>query len=182
MPALCALGCATAAIAGSGPRHGQTAPPRKRGADLPGSVTGKGLHVVWYDRQSASGPLVTSMVADARAGSLTRSAGGGDSRLSDARAVLYRHGRPEATIQAPVLFADERSPTVTGTGGVTVVSIADPRDTTLHADRVVWDRRTGILTATGHAVVIRRVPGKPPQTAAGAVIVYNISSRHISVR
>src|SRR4051812_17146411 len=94
---------------GKQPRGAEAKPVEKKDlrAQLPGEVTGFGLHIPWVKRdpEHPNGPPVPVLIADAKSGVLTNDEENPTVLLRDARVRLFRNGKPAATIDAPQITA-----------------------------------------------------------------------------
>ena len=96
-------------------------------------------------------------------------------QLQDVNATLYYADKPSATIEAPHVTANQRDRIVIATGGVTIHSVLDldatnpakakPADTTVTADKMVWDSHTTRVVCTGNAHLVSKKPERSPLTA-----------------
>lgn len=148
--------------------------------ELPNAVTGKGWHLPWYTRDPNNPERqIPVFQADAQTGALTGNTDNITAQLHKVNVVLYRDGKPAATAQAPRLTANRRDKIIVGTGGVRIVSLTDPPDTVITADKIRWDTRTSHIVATGSAHAKGKMKNGLPVDVSGNHITYDIARDEI---
>jgi len=150
----------------------------------PGSMTGTNWHIPWKapDPKHPNGPLITVMIADAETGNLSVQDSNIHLRLDGVHAQLFRNARLAAKVQASEVNTDKHSRIIVGTGGVKVVSITDPPDTVITADRMTWDTRSSKVIAEGNAHAIQyRSQGTLPNETFGDRILFDTETGKLSV-
>lgn len=162
--------------------------------ELPGAVRGTGWHIPWYapDPKNPDGPPQRLLVADAKQGAMDSDKDVARIRLTDVQATLYHDGKPSATLDAPHVTTNERDRVIVATGGVTIHSLISPRnprrrvavppDSTVTADKVVWDSHKPEVVCTGHARLISKQPGSPAIESYSEKIIYNTETGDVDFR
>ena len=162
--------------------------------DLPGAVRGTGWHIPWYasDPKHPDAPTQRLLVADAKQGAMDSDKDIARIRLTDVQATLYHEGKPSATLVAPHVTTNERDRVIVATGGVTIHSLIDPMavnkpkskptDTTVTADKVVWNSHTTEVVCTGNAVLIYKQADVPDITQRSDVILYDTATQRFRAR
>jgi hypothetical protein len=153
----------------------ETPDRKKRELELPGQVSGKGWHIPWRmrDPKHPNGPPIPVLIADAKSGVLTNDEENPTVLLRDVRARLFRNGKHTADIAAPEVTADQKERLVIGRGGVTFVSLTNPPDTVVTADKITWDTRQSKVFAEGNARVTRRHKDGQTDTTIGNRITFD---------
>ncbi len=80
--------------------------------------------------------------------------------LFDAHALIYKAGRPLATIVAPWVEFSNKNREVYAKGGVTLHSLNEPV-TTLNADRITWYGKQSIIVAEGNVRAVQLRKNQP---------------------
>lgn len=161
---------------------------------LPGAVQGTGWHIPWYapDPKNPTAPPRRVLVADARQGAMDSKTVGKQNvltvHLRDVHATFYHEDQPSATLDAPFVTTNERDRILIATGGVTLHSVLDPMtapgqkakpsDTTVQADKIVWDSHTTQVVCTGNARLFQKNPGIQDIHSESNRILYNTATRH----
>ena len=160
-----------------------------RKKELPGAVRGTGWHIPWYapDPKNPKAGLQRVLIADAREGAMGSKKDVLTIQLQDVNATLYYADKPSATIEAPYVTANQRDRILIATGGVTIHSVLDPdaanptqakpADTTVTADKMVWDSHTTRVVCTGNAHLVSKKPGMPVTDSFSDVIIYDTKTR-----
>ena len=152
--------------------------------ELVGKVNGRGWYLPWYTRdpKNPNGPPIHVLSAEAVSGEITNREGKPVVVLHRVNAKLYQKGVHAANVRAGKVRASQIDNMVFGTGGCRVVSLLNPADTVLTADRITWDTRNTLFIAEGHAHV-ERTPrnGGLPIVQEGGKIVYDLEHNTISV-
>ena len=163
-------------------------------AELPGAVRGTGWHIPWYapDPKHPNGPMQRVLVADAKQGAMDSDKNFARIRLTDVDATLYHDGKPSATLAAPYVTTNEHDRVIVATGGVTIHSLIDPTtintpkskpaDTTVTADKVVWNSHKTEVVCTGNALLIYKQAGSPDITQRSDVILYDTATQRFRAR
>ena len=161
---------------------------------LPGAVRGTGWHIPWYapDPKNPTALRRRVMVADAKQGAMDSKIVGKQNvvtiHLRDVHATFYNEGKPSATIDAPFVTTNERDRVIIATGGVTIHSLLDPTaaprskprpsDSTVQADKVVWDSHTTQVVCTGNTrLIIHRQPAADDISSQSNRILYDTEKR-----
>ncbi len=172
--------------------NGKAAEDKK--AELPGAVRGTGWHIPWYapDPKHPNGPVQRVLVADAKQGAMDSDKNFARVRLTDVHATLYHEGKPSATLDAPHVTTNEHDRVIVATGGVTIHALISPRasqkrvvvppDSTVTADKVVWDSHRPEVVCTGHARLTSKQPGSPAIESYSEKIIYNTETGDMDFR
>jgi hypothetical protein len=153
-------------------------------AGLPQGVTGSDWHIVWRTVNPLHRNGKTWDVLDARAKSGQMSDEADDDRvvLRDARALLYRNGKPGAEVTSPLITASQKGHWITGIGGARLISMADPPGVVVTADHLRWDSKTGVIVATGNAKVVRHAARNvAPFVQTGSRVTYSPTLKQFTV-
>jgi hypothetical protein len=153
--------------------------------ELPGAVKGTGWHIPWYARDPKH-PKATPqrlLIADAREGAMISKKDVRTLLLQDVKATMYYANKPSATIEAPHVTTNQRDRIIIATGGVTIHSVLDPNaanptkakpaDTTVTADKMVWDSNTTQVVCTGNAHLVSKQKGSPTTESFSDTIIYD---------
>lgn len=150
---------------------------------LPGGVRGRGWHIPWReaDPTHPKGPQRTVFVADAEEGEMTDPGDHLTLHLNGVRARLFRAGRPAADLIAQHVVTDRQSRIVHASGSVKIVSLANPPDTQITADRMTWDTRTSQVKAEGNARALHTYrDGRPPDDTLAPRIDFDTATGRIA--
>lgn len=149
--------------------------------NLTGEISGTNWHIPWMIHD-AKGRAVPALIADARQGEMNNLDDSYTMRLHGVRAKLYQEGVHAADIQAAQVDANSDDHIIIGTGGVQVVSLTNPPDTVVTADKITWDPRSFKMVAVGHAKVVQRPRnGGVPITQTGGRITFDTKFQKIEV-
>ena len=175
-------GCRKGGSAGRNGTNSGSAETRVTPAQsLEGEITGTNWHIPWTVRND-EGKAVPALVADAREGRMRSFEDSYVMQLNGVRAKLFQDGVHAADIEAGQIDANSDDHLLVGTGGVRVVSLTDPPDTVVTADKIVWDPHSHLMTALGHARVAQRPKdGGTPITQTGAKIKFDMVLKKIEV-
>jgi lipopolysaccharide assembly outer membrane protein LptD (OstA) len=158
---------------------------QKHPLDLVGKVNGRGWYLPWYKRdpKKPNGPPIPVILAEAETGEITRRSDNPEIVMHVVRAKLFQKGVHAANIQAATVHADQQAEKIVATGRCRVVSLTNPADTVLTADKITWDTRNTNVIAEGHARVAKRPrDGGVPITQEGGKIVYDLEHNTVTVR
>ncbi|HZT43103.1 MAG TPA: hypothetical protein VFA07_13120 [Chthonomonadaceae bacterium] len=147
--------------------------PQDTQADLPGKITGTGFHIpiTRRDPKNPNGPPIPILTADAQSGTLQNEGDNPATFLEGVRARLFRNGKPAADLFAPQMTYDRSKKTVIATGGVKLVSLPTPSQTTVTADQMTWDTSTSHIVAVGHAFATTHQNGTDIQQSGGRITI-----------
>jgi len=150
---------------------------------LPGGITGQEWHILWSTRNPTqpNGKPLPVVDAHARTGELMDRAEGDTILLHDVHARLYRNGKPAAIIDAPQVTANQRDRILVGTGGVTLISLADPPDTTVKANKITWNTRTDEIVGVGNTHIVRRLRDGTPFEQIGGRVTYDSKAKDFNI-
>lgn len=169
-------------LTGCGRAPVDEAPPAALKPPMPGGVRGTGWHIPWQepDPKRPGGPPHTVFIADASDGEMTDPADNLTLYLNDVRAKLFRAGKHAADLYARHIVTDRSSRIVHATGNVRIVSLTDPPDLELKADRMTWDTRTSRIMAEGNASAVQKYrDGRPPNTTFAPRILLDTATGDI---
>ena len=159
-------------------------PPHKHPLELIGKVNGRRWYLPWYIRnlRDLNGPPIPVLIANAESGEVTRHGENPEIVMHRVSARLFQKGVPAANVRAGKVRANQQTNRVFASGGCTIVSLINPADTVLTADRITWDTRNTLFIAEGHAHVARKPHnGGPAMTQDGGKIVYDLEHNTVTV-
>ena len=157
---------------------------QKHPLDLVGKVNGRGWYLPWYKRdpKRMDGPLIPVLLAEAETGEITRHTDNPEIVMHHVQAKLFQKGIHAANIRAGTVRADQQAEKVFATGGCRVVSLVNPADTVLTADKITWESANSRFVAEGHARVARRPRnGGAAITQEGGKIVYDLEHNTVTI-
>ncbi len=148
---------------------------------LEGAITGTNWHIPWTVR-NAEGKAIPALIADAREGRMQSFEDSYTMQLRGVRAKLFQEGVHSADIEAAQVDANSDDHLIVGTGGVRVVSLTNPPDTVITADKITWDPHSHKMVAVGHAQATQRPhDGGVPITQTGGRITFDMQLKKIEV-
>ena len=156
------------------------APEEDPTKNLTGELRGTKWHIPWSIRD-AKGKLVPALIADARQGEMSNLDDSYSMRLHGVKAKLFQEGVHAADIVAAQVDANSEDKMIVGTGGVRVMSLTNPPDTVVTAEKITWDPQSFKLVAVGHAKVTQRPPKGIPITQSGGRITFDTKFQKIKV-
>lgn len=157
----------------------------KHPLDMVGKLQGRGWYLPWYKRDpnNPKGKPIPVLIAEAETGEITKHGENPEIVMHRVHARLFQKGVHAANIEAATVRADQQAEKVVATGACRVVSLINPADTVLTADRITWYTANTRFVAEGHALVVRRPrDGGIPITQEGGTIVYDLEHNTVTVQ
>ena len=145
----------------------------KRRKEIPAAITGREWRIRWFNRKtSGDRSLELVLLSDSSDGAITEP-DNPTVLLHDVSARVYKDGVHTATIDAPVVTANQLTHTLIATGGAKVTSITDPPDTVITGDTMTLDTNTNILIATGRATATTIDAARRVSSTRGERLVFD---------
>jgi hypothetical protein len=173
-----------ARVAQSTPAAQAGAAAAKHPLELIGKVKGSRWHVPWYTRdpKHPNGPPIPVLIAEAATGEIARRNGSPEIVMRKVHARIFQKGVHAADLDAGKVRANQQEKRVFASGGCKVVSVLNPADTVVTADRITWDAANAQFVAEGHAHVVRTPrDGGLPISQEGGRIIYDLAHNTVTV-
>jgi hypothetical protein len=160
-------------------------PNYKHPLELVGKVQGSGWYLPWYKRdpRNPNGKRIPVLIAQAKTGEIVRRNNEPEIVMYTVHAKLFQKGVHAADLDAGKIRANQRDERIFGSGGCKVVSLLNPADTVLTADKITWDARKSLFTADGNAHIVRQPKnGGVPVSQEGGRIVFDLVHNTFTVQ
>ena len=160
-------------------------PTYKHPLELVSKVQGSGWYLPWYKRdpKNPNGKGIPVLIAQAKTGEIVRRNNSPEILMFTVHAKLFQKGIHAADLDAGKIRANQRDERIFGSGGCKVVSLLNPADTVLTADRIVWDAKKSLFTADGNAHIVRQPKnGGVPVSQEGNTIVFDLVHNTFTVQ
>ena len=101
--------------------------------------------------------------------------------LIQAHTSLFRDGKEIGTLDAGQVVASQTDETITGTGAVRITARTDGRHAEVTADKIIWNRRSNTLEASGKAHISYIGPDKKDAVADADHIKIDLKSLEVEI-